>query len=291
MNKTAKIFILAAVVASSLQASAAPSKKGYRLVWEDQFEGTALNRDYWNVEVNGSGCGNHELEYYVDNTDNVSVRDGNLVLTARRQAYEDHSFTSGRINTLGKVGFTYGIVEARIRFPKTANGLWPAFWMMGTDIKEKGWPYCGETDVLEMGHADGIKDNAQERLFNGAMHWGPNPEAHCQQVGAHTNDYSLQDGEYHIFTVVWTADSIKMYVDNGDEPYLKAAIGKNSDKHDHFNKANFILFNLAVGGDFTGIHNPDDITALDADGGSAEMLVDYVKVYQPRKSVNINIKK
>ena len=137
--------------AVGFDAYAVPKKDGYKLVWKDNFDGSALNRDYWNVEVNGSGCGNNELQYYVDNADNVAVRDGNLVITARRQDYDGHAFTSGRVNTCGKVGFTYGIVEARIKLPKTANGLWPAFWMMGDDIKECGWPACGETDVLEMG--------------------------------------------------------------------------------------------------------------------------------------------
>mgnify|MGYP004514311545 CR=1 FL=1 len=149
-------------VAVGFDAYAVPKKDGYKLVWKDNFDGSALNRDYWNVEVNGSGCGNNELQYYVDNADNVAVRDGNLVITARRQDYDGHAFTSGRVNTCGKVGFTYGIVEARIKLPKTANGLWPAFWMMGDDIKECGWPACGETDVLEMGHADGIMDGTQD---------------------------------------------------------------------------------------------------------------------------------
>lgn len=219
-------------------------------MWKDNFDGSALNRDYWNVEVNGSGCGNNELQYYVDNADNVAVRDGNLVITARRQDYDGHAFTSGRVNTCGKVGFTYGIVEARIKLPKTANGLWPAFWMMGDDIKECGWPACGETDVLEMGHADGIMDGTQERLFNGALHWGVSTDKHCQQVAAGKHQSSLQDGEFHIYTVVWTPTRIEMFVDNADKPYLSAAIGKNSDKHAFFNKANFLLFNLAVGGDF-----------------------------------------
>ena len=82
--------------------AACPDKTGYEIVWEDDFNGDALNRDYWNVEVNGSGCGNAELQYYVDCPDNVSVRDGNLVITARRRDYEGKNFTSGRINTLGK---------------------------------------------------------------------------------------------------------------------------------------------------------------------------------------------
>ena len=289
MNRLTKILFIAMAVAVGFDAYAVPKKDGYKLVWEDNFDGSALNRDYWNVEVNGSGCGNNELQYYVDNADNVAVRDGNLVITARRQDYDGHAFTSGRVNTCGKVGFTYGIVEARIKLPKTANGLWPAFWMMGDDIKECGWPACGETDVLEMGHADGIMDGTQERLFNGALHWGVSSDMHCQQVAAGKHQSSLQDGELHIYTVVWTPTRIEMFVDNADKPYLSAAIGKNSDKHAFFNKANFLLFNLAVGGDFPNIHNADNVTAIPA--GGAEMLVDYVRVYQPKKQISLNIKK
>lgn len=289
MNRIVKILFIAAVASIGIDAAAVPKKSGYRLVWEDNFDGPELNRDYWNVEVNGSGCGNNELQYYVDNTDNVKVSDGNLVLTAMRGSYDGHDFTSGRVNTLGKVAFTYGMVEARIKLPKTADGLWPAFWMMGDDIKECGWPACGETDVLEMGHADGIKAGTQERLFNGALHWGATTDVHCQQVAASTHATSLQDGEYHIFTVVWTPTRIEMFVDNSDKPYMSAAIGKGSDKHSYFNKANFLLLNLAVGGNFPDIHNAGKVTALP--DGSAEMLVDYVRIYQQKKQESLKLNK
>ena len=275
-------LLLSPLLFSGMAATAAyPDKTGYEVVWEDDFDGDSLNSGYWNVEVNGSGCGNAELQYYVDNTDNVSVRDGNLVLTARRQEYEGKTFTSGRINTLGKVEFTYGIIEARIKFPKTADGLWPAFWMMGADIVKNGWPYCGETDILEMGHSNGIKSNAQDRLFNGALHWGESPDKHIQTVGDRVSSYSLQDGKYHTFSVLWTKDRIEMYVDGDKKPYLSADISEDGENGigRYFHKDNFILFNLAVGGNFPGIHTSEGITALPADG-SAEMLVDYVRVYQ-----------
>ena len=86
-------------VAVGFDAYAVPKKGGYKLVWEDNFDGAALNRDYWSEEVNGSGSGNNELQYYVDNADNVAVRDGNLVITARRQDYDGHTFSSVRVNT------------------------------------------------------------------------------------------------------------------------------------------------------------------------------------------------
>ena len=110
--------------AGTTAMAASPDKTGYELVWEDDFDGDTLNRNHWNVEINGSGCGNAELQYYIDDTANVAVRNGNLVLTARVQTYAGKEFTSGRVNTQGKVAFKYGIIEARIKFPRTANGLW-----------------------------------------------------------------------------------------------------------------------------------------------------------------------
>lgn len=279
------LFVPSCILSCMTALAAHPDKTDYELVWEDDFNGDRLNRDDWNIEVNGSGCGNAELQYYIDDEKNVAVRDGNLVLTARVQSCENKDFTSGRINTQGKVAFTYGIVEARIKLPLTANGLWPAFWMMGNDIKENGWPRCGEIDILEMGHADGIAAGKQDRLFNGAMHWGESATEHIQAVGVHTSDYSLQDGEYHVFTLLWTRDKIEMYVDGKAKPYISVDITENGADNvwKYFHKDNFILFNLAVGGNFPDIHSADGITALSGNG-SAEMLVDYVRVYQKKEN-------
>lgn len=249
------------------------------LIWAEEFDGTELDRDVWNVEYNGSGCGNHELEYYIDTPENVSVSDGELHITAVRRAYGDHAFTSGRLNTLGKFAFRYGVVEARVRLPRTADGLWPAVWFMGEDIREVGWPRCGEIDLLEMGHADGIATGTQDRLFNGAIHYGAGK--HHQQVGAHTYAASLQDGEYHHFYLVWTPEVIEMYVDEQAEPYLSIVnAGEGADAPGtYFHKPGFVLLNLAVGGDFTGIHSAAGITALPVADDRATMDVDYIRIY------------
>ena len=286
------ITFIAALAALSAQAAdrlpAHLGAEGYVLSWHDEFDGDSLDRRAWNVEVNGTGCGNHELQHYIDAPEAVSVADGCLLLTAIRRPYGDsHQFTSGRVNTHGKVTFTYGIIEARIKLPSTADGLWPAFWMMGDDISSVGWPACGETDILEMGHANGIAAGSQDKLFNGAMHYGSDAGRHIQQVGEGTSTYSLQDGKFHHFYVVWTPKYIRMYVDKVAEPYLSVdidatqATGADSTGA-YFHKPNFLLFNLAVGGDFTGIHNPDAITALgNAEGSKASMEIDYVRIYTP----------
>ncbi|MBR1807964.1 MAG: glycoside hydrolase family 16 protein [Paludibacteraceae bacterium] len=252
----------------------------YRLVWSDEFNGTQIDRDIWNIEVNGNGGGNNELQYYCEK--GVSVADGCLVLTATKESYSGKTCTSGRVNTQGKVYFTYGKVEARIKMPSTANGLWPAFWMMGNDITSADWPACGETDIVEMGNVNGINRGTQDRYFNGAFHWGTRWDDHRQYAQDYTASYSVQDGEFHIFTCIWTADEIAMYLDNATNPYCRMSIPKTtSDKTApgyYFHKPNHILLNLAVGGNFPSIWDINGITALAA--GPRSMYIDYVRVYQ-----------
>ncbi len=267
---------------------------GYVLVWQDLFDDTELNPYRWDIEVNGSGGGNNELQYYTDRPENVRLGDdgdgnGCLILTARRENYMGRNFTSGRVNSKNRTAFTHGKLEASIKLPSTANGLWPAFWMMGNDYDQVGWPKCGETDIVEMGNADGIKAGVQDRYFNGAQHWGTQwPQA--SNAKSSTKNYSLQDGEYHLFTVIWDENKISMYVDLDripkQNPYYSMKCPMDEPDNawspgNYFHKDNFILFNLAVGGDFTGIHKAADITALNDDNNQeASMYINYVKIYQ-----------
>ena len=271
---------------------------GYRLVWQDLFDGEVLDESAWNIEVNGNGGGNNESQYYC--RENVSIskepKSGKscLTLTARRENYGGKQFTSGRVNSMGKKYFTHGKVEAYICLPKTANGLWPAFWMMGNDYPEVGWPRCGEIDILEMGNAEGIRTGTQETFFNGACHWGFYKDvgggnyAYPNYAKSSNAPYSLQDGEFHLYTLIWDEKKVSMYLDLDKypnvAPYYEMGIEGTDDEwatglyfhHDHF-----ILFNLAVGGHFTGIvNNPNGITALPNEGSEAKMFIDFVKVYQ-----------
>lgn len=277
---TVSLFAARGAAPGNMAAQQADIPQGYSLVWSDEFNGTALDRSVWNVEVNDHGGGNQELQYYIDSPENITVADGCLRIAARKVEHQGRSFTSGRINTLGKMHFQYGILEASIRIPETDGGLWPAFWAMGADITECGWPRCGETDILEMGHHDGMAQSVPRQLFNGALHWGPGQ--HMQTVGVSTHPTPLQDGEFHRFRLVWTPQRLEMSVDGG-EPYLVADISESStDKSPgaYFNKPNFILFNMAVGGLFTGLLTPDEITALGDHRRQATLEVDYVRLYQ-----------
>ena len=293
-------LIASALMTMALPAMAAEPQNGtgetdgYKLVWQDLFDGESLNLDRWNIEVNGDGGGNAELQYYTARLDNVRVGDdgegnGCLILTAKKEVYNGKQCTSGRITTKNKIAFKHGKIEAAIKLPQTANGLWPAFWMMGNDFDQVGWPRCGETDIMEFGNATGIANGTQDRYFNGACHWGTAWNDHRQHANAITNSYSLQDGEFHIYTCIWDQDKVAMYVDldknPNASPYYIMTIPETTTDQTHpgyyFHKENFILFNLAVGGNFPGIWDINSITALnEGNNYQQSMYVNYVKIYQ-----------
>ena len=254
--------------------------EGYSLLWSDEFEGTTLNTRNWSAETGtgAGGWGNAELQYYTARPENVKVEGGHLVITARKENYSGSPATSARLVTMNKFSFKYGYVVASIKLPKTADGLWPAFWMMGNDFSSVGWPKCGEIDIMEMGHSTGIANGTQDRTLNGACHWGDSYADH------RTYGYSLQDGQFHTYTCIWDEEFVRMYVDlethPGAAPYFEMRILDNMGGSNCFRKENFLLLNLAVGGNFPGIHHIDGVTALAPAGAS--MVVDYVRVFRKK---------
>ena len=327
MNKSVRktffcVFTAAVVCALS---SCAKQESGWQLVWSDEFDDGTLNADYWNVEDNARGGGNAELQYYSPN--NVSIEkhpvsgESCLVLSAKREDYKNRPCTSARLNTQDKVTVAYGKVEARIAFPKTADGLWPAFWMLGNNLAhnlgdnddidtqvaqlaEQGlvvWPKCGEIDICEMGHHNGIAAGTQDRYFNGACHWGEsfNNGTYPNVGGFYTADYPVQ-GDFHLFTLVWSEDSIAMYLDKDiypdAAPYFQLSLrGKEINEPGHyFNHPFYLVLNLSVGGFFPDMPSAekypelitaDDpsfqrVTALPADGTPVKMYVDYIRVFK-----------
>ena len=303
MKKTLRYMLCGFVAVVSLQGATAQTAiegapDGYTLRWSDEFNGTALNEKNWNIEVTGSGGGNQELQYY--RRENVSVENGNLVLTAKREDYQGKSFTSGRINGSQKAAFKHGIMQAKIKFPQTANGLWPAYWMMGNDINKYGWPRCGEIDIVEMGHFNAISGayaGWQDRYFSGTLHYGPDAtNEHHQQISQEFSQEKFEaigavEGDYHIFTIEWDENNLYMYYDleeytaakKRQARYFSTTISYSDATMaagHYFQKPFYFLFNLAVGGTFTNIYNPAQITALPNAGDEAKMYVDWVRVYQ-----------
>lgn len=202
-----------------------------------------------------------------------------LLFAGTALVYSQNIITSGRVNTQGKFSFQYGTIEAAIKFPKTADGLWPAFWLLGADFDTAGWPECGEIDIVEMGNRAGIDAGIQDRYFNGAAHWGSLRDGgHPYYARAAASPYSLQDGGFHLFTMIWDEERIAMYLDGSAEPYYEINIRAEQVKA-YFHKPYFIIINLAVGGDFPQIYDPRKITALNIQNEFAAALwVDYVRV-------------
>ena len=266
--------------ASSMMFVAPAYGQDYKQVWADEFNNVgSVDEKTWNYEIGNynQGFGNWELESYQKANATVGLApDGTtkaLIISAKPD------LTSARLFTKDKVSFKYGKLETRIMIPKTANGLWPAFWLLGNTGT---WPSCGEIDVLEMGHFDGIKNGTQEKYYSGACHWGVYQNGGYPNYGKFTTSpTSLQDGKFHKFVLEWTPEVINMYLDDAAKPYYSMDISDrslNTSPGNYFNKQFYLLVNLAIGGNFTGVHDRAAVTALNS--GEKKMYVDYIRLYQ-----------
>lgn len=246
-----------------------------RLVWSDEFngpKGSAVDGSKWVFDKGGDGWGNRELEFYTGNKHNASMSGkGHLVITALKESpsskkqcwYGPCRYSSARIKTKGKFEQAYGRFEARIKVPY-GQGVWPAFWMLGNDIKTAGWPACGEIDIME------IIGREPSTLY-GTLH-GPGYSG-AESIGDRYNlPGSAFSDSFHVFAVEWEPQSIRWYVDGTlFQTRTPADLPEGAEwVYDH---PFFLLLNLAVGGNWPG--SPDDTTRF-----PQKMLVDYVRVYQ-----------
>ena len=231
-----------------------------KLVWQEEFNGKALEEKVWNFEL-GDGCpnicgwGNNEKQIYTDK--NHSIQDGNLKITIKK---DGEIYTSSRITTLGKKEFTYGRMEVRAKIP-TGKGIWPAFWMLGSNISKVGWPKCGEIDILEyIGREPG-------KVFT-SLH---TQDSHGNTIN--TKKTEIKDIEYgfHLYAIDWTKDKIEFFVDD-QSVYFFAPKEKNENAWP-YNQPFYFIINVAVGGNFGG-----DI--IDDSAFPQEFLIDYIRVYQ-----------
>jgi beta-glucanase (GH16 family) len=238
------------------------SYSGMTLVWQDEFDGTTLNSADWTFETGTStnGWGNHELEYY--RQENTTLKDGYLVITAKKENFQSSAYTSSRIKTQGKKEFKYGRVDMRAVLPK-GKGIWPALWMLGSNITSVNWPACGEIDMMEM-----VGGSAGDKTVYGTAHWD-NAGQHASYGGSKQLSNGIFNDEFHVFSIVWTASSIKWYVDDVQYQVIDTTPAGLA----AFQKEFFLIFNLAVGGDWPG--SPDDTTLF-----PQRMIVDYVRVFQ-----------
>lgn len=227
----------------------------WQLVWHDEF--THKIGPDWVFETGNdtNGWGNKELEYYQQQ--NATVEQGNLVITAKREDVKGFHYTSSRMKTKGFASFRYGRIEARIRLP-SGSGLWPAFWMLGSNIDNVGWPRCGELDIME--HI-----NTENKIY-GTAHWYEN--GHKSNSKAINN---IDVTQYHKYAIEWNKNEIRWYVDGN--MYHEMSIANNVDGTEELHHKFFILLNMAVGGEWPGFK-------IDESKLPAKMYVDYVRVYR-----------
>ena len=261
-----------------------------QILWQDDFDN--LDLSVWNIDL-GDGCdenlcgwGNQELQSYQN--DNVYIEEipgepGNyaLVLEARRENFGNSSFTSGKVTTKNNLAVKYGVIEFRIKVPDDlSKGLWPAAWLLGTNQASDGWPYCGEIDMMEMGHNTSFRNeqefpgaNENNLVAGNLIFYDEDACADNNQTCAasissdkyynqpyHTSE-TLTD-RFMIYRMYWDEEQIRLTVDdNGSVQNLYTGPFPISGKSSAFTKPFYLLLNLAVGGNFTDANNSSQVTA------------------------------
>ena len=236
-----------------------------QLRWSDEFNGPAgspPDAAKWTYDLGAGGWGNHELETYTKSPDNIHLDgNGHLVIRATKTS---GGYQSARIKTQGLFSFTYRLVEARMKLPR-GPGIWPAFWMLGDDIKSAGWPKCGEIDIMEL-------IGREPLTVHGTIHGPGYSGAKGISTPFQLKPQANPSEHFHVYAVEWRKDEIRFLVDKKVYKQITpASLPPNTTwVYDH---PMFLLLNLAVGGAWPG--NPDATTKFPQD-----YVIDWVRVYQ-----------
>jgi beta-glucanase (GH16 family) len=242
------------VTTQTTQVNVAASES---LIWADEFDKAgAPDPGKWGYDLgNNNGWGNNEVQYYTNRTDNVTVADGKLKITLKKENFSGYNYTSARLLSKGKFNFKYGRVEFKAKL-LTGGGTWPALWAIGSNIDTTPWPACGEIDIME--HVG----NQQNKVF-ATLHY----PGHYGGSGVSNNTMvPTASTEFHVYSLEWTAKEMKFAVDG--KVYHTFA----NDASTPFNNNFFLIMNVAMGGNFGG--------AVDPNFTSGTMEVEYVRVYR-----------
>jgi len=254
------LTFLDAVAAGGGGSGSTPSD--WRLVWSDEFDGSNIDGSKWALDIQGPGWVNHEWQAYTSRPENARLENGHLVLEGRNDWFQGNQYSSARLRSVGAGTWTYGRVEARIQLPG-GRGTWPAFWMLPDDFS-RGWPACGEVDIMEEVGYD--QDSIHGTTHSAAYNWtnGKQRTSTTSAGGATTG--------YHVYAVEWFPDRIDFFVDG--RKYLTSPNDNTGDDAWPFHKNFHVILNLAIGGDWGGAQG------VDPNIWPRQMLVDYVRVYQ-----------
>ena len=231
-----------------------------KLVWEENFNGKKLNEKLWNFEI-GDGCpeicgwGNNEKQIYT--TNNHQLKKGMLIIQAKK---EGEIYTSTRITTKAKKEFQYGRMEVRAKLP-LGKGIWPAFWMLGSNSSSVGWPQCGEIDILEY-------VGKEPHMVYTSLHTN---DSHGNTINSKKTKIPTIEEGFHIYAIDWSKDKIEFFVDNNSVYTFQPEV-KNENTWP-YNQPFYFIINMAIGGNFGG-------PAIDDAIFPQQFIIDYVKVYQ-----------
>ncbi len=239
------------------------SYAGMELIWQDEFSGTTLNEGNWTFEIGigNNGWGNNELQYY--KKENIFLREGNLVIEARKENFGGRNYTSSRIITQNKFDFKYGRVDIRAVLP-FGQGIWPALWMLGANISSVGWPACGEIDIVEL-----IGGGTNDSEIHGNAHWADGAGKLASYGGKYNLSSGIFNDEFHVFSIIWDSTSISWYVDDIEYHVIDTSPSELSEFQSNF----FLICNVAVGGNWPG--SPDVSTVF-----PQRMIIDYIRIFQ-----------
>lgn len=264
-----KSILICLLISSS---SSIVSAKDWKLVWSDEFNGSSLDYSKWGVEVNAFGGGNSEMQIYSDRKENLRVRNGQLIIEARKDGHAEsgtkRDYSSGRIRSKNRGDWLYGRIEVRAKLP-IGKGIWPAIWMLPTDNAYGTWAASGEIDIMEL---VGNEPNS----YHGTLHYGDNWPKNKHTGKSHKLAAGTFADAFHVFSIVWKEGEIQWHLDGKLWQTQKQWSSAGGKFPAPFNQRFHLLINLAVGGNWPGA--PDAKTQF-----PAQLLVDYVRVYQLSK--------
>ncbi|OZQ61345.1 hypothetical protein CA600_25510 [Paenibacillus sp. VTT E-133280] len=254
-----------------------PTNDPWTLVWGDEFNEGTIDPTKWTYDLgdgsqfNNPGWGNNEKQWYTSDEKNAKVQDGNLVITAHKEAVSGKEYTSARLKTKGLFSKKYGKFEIRAKAP-TGKGYWPAIWMLPENYEYGNWASSGELDIME---GWGSRPNTVAGTIHYGGEWPNNVYS--------GKEYVFPEGstieQFHTYSIEWEPGEIRWYVDGelfltkNDWYSISNGQPANNAYPAPFNQEFHLLLNLAVGGNFDGDPTPETVFPK-------SMQVDYVRVYE-----------